>query len=55
MGIIFVKFASSFGIGALGPSFAGFLRSDQHTYVAMAGVISVAGIIALTLNRRQPS
>lgn len=41
-----------FGIGALGPTFAGFLRSDQHTYVAMAVVISFAGLVALTLNRR---
>ncbi len=39
-----------FGIGALGPFFAGSIRSDQMTYCGLAGVISLAGILTWFLN-----
>jgi predicted MFS family arabinose efflux permease len=42
-----------FGIGALGPTFAGLLKSDLQTYGGMAVVIAAAGCLALGLNRRR--
>ena len=38
-----------FGIGALGPTCAGFLKSDLQTYGGMAVVIAAAGCLALGL------
>jgi predicted MFS family arabinose efflux permease len=40
-----------FGIGALGPAYAGFMRTDQWTYGGLAVVAAVAGMLAFTLQR----
>ncbi len=42
-----------FGIGALGPTCAGFMKNDLYTYGGMAAVITVSGCLALFLNRQQ--
>ena len=43
-----------FGIGALGPTCAGFMQDDFYTYGGMAVVIAIAGCLALGLNRQRP-
>ena len=42
-----------FGIGALGPLFAGFMPTDQATYSGLAAVVTIAGMLALFLDGRQ--
>ena len=46
-----------FGIGALGPLFAGFMPTDKITYCGLAIVVSIAGILAwfLETNRPEPA
>lgn len=41
-----------FGIGALGPLFAGLMPTNQLTYCGLAGVICLPGILAWILSRR---
>ena len=41
-----------FGIGALGPLFAGFMPTDQATYCGLAAVVTVAGMLAWFLDGR---
>jgi predicted MFS family arabinose efflux permease len=42
-----------FGIGALGPTCAGFMTDDIYTYGGMAVVIAFAGCLSLGLNRQR--
>ena len=42
-----------FGIGAIGPFFAGWMSTDQSTYGGLAVVITIAGGLAWFLSRRQ--
>jgi len=40
-----------FGIGALGPSYAGFMKTDEWTYGGLAVVAAVAALVSLSLPR----
>ena len=41
-----------FGLGALGPTYAGFTSTDAKTYGGLAIVMSIAGVLAITLVRK---
>ncbi len=38
-----------FGIGALGPTYAGLMRNDQWTYGGLAVIAAIAGLVAIAL------
>jgi hypothetical protein len=38
-----------FGVGALGPTFAGYLTTDHDTYAALAAVAIFAALVSLLL------